>query len=161
VLRLAMLMTHYREPIDFSVRKLEEAENTLRKLEARRRSGRHRTGRTHPPEWWSIRFATISAVTRAFQADERTAPGSRGSSEMFAAGRLANFASRRLFRLRGGCWRTIDEPVGRRHRRPPPCLYRDKELGEADRIRDELLAQGIQLKDGKDPRPANASRRGR
>ncbi|RVC81015.1 cysteine--tRNA ligase, partial [Mesorhizobium sp. M4A.F.Ca.ET.022.05.2.1] len=31
VLRLAMLMTHYREPIDFSVRKLEEAENTLRK----------------------------------------------------------------------------------------------------------------------------------
>src|SRR5690606_6221810 len=31
VLRLAMLMTHYREPIDFSVRKLEEAENVLRK----------------------------------------------------------------------------------------------------------------------------------
>jgi cysteinyl-tRNA synthetase len=30
VLRLAMLMTHYREPIDFSVRKLEEAENKLR-----------------------------------------------------------------------------------------------------------------------------------
>ena len=33
VLRLAMLMTHYREPIDFSVRKLEEAENILRKLD--------------------------------------------------------------------------------------------------------------------------------
>ncbi|MBN8889695.1 MAG: AsmA family protein, partial [Rhodospirillales bacterium] len=32
VLRLAMLMTHYREPIDFSVRKLEEAENILTKL---------------------------------------------------------------------------------------------------------------------------------
>ena len=31
VLRLAMLMTNYREPIDFSVRKLEEAENVLRK----------------------------------------------------------------------------------------------------------------------------------
>ncbi|MGD1934807.1 MAG: cysteine--tRNA ligase, partial [Candidatus Phaeomarinobacter sp.] len=29
VLRLAMLMTHYKEPIDFSVRKLEEAENLL------------------------------------------------------------------------------------------------------------------------------------
>ena len=28
VLRLAMLMTHYREPIDFSVRKLEEAERS-------------------------------------------------------------------------------------------------------------------------------------
>ncbi len=29
VLRLAMLMTHYREPIDFSVRKLQEAQNIL------------------------------------------------------------------------------------------------------------------------------------
>src|SRR5690606_4250746 len=29
VLRLAMLMTHYREPIDFSIRRLEEAETTL------------------------------------------------------------------------------------------------------------------------------------
>ena len=34
VLRLAMLMTHYREPIDFSVRKLEEAESTLTEMEA-------------------------------------------------------------------------------------------------------------------------------
>ncbi|MEL7429272.1 MAG: cysteine--tRNA ligase, partial [Pseudomonadota bacterium] len=31
VLRLAMLMTHYREPIDFSVKRLEEAEATLLK----------------------------------------------------------------------------------------------------------------------------------
>ena len=30
VLRLAMLMTHYREPIDFSVKRLEEAESKLR-----------------------------------------------------------------------------------------------------------------------------------
>ena len=34
VLRLAMLMTHYREPIDFSVRRLEEAENVLAKWPA-------------------------------------------------------------------------------------------------------------------------------
>ena len=33
VLRLAMLMTNYREPIDFSVRKLEEAENILSSLQ--------------------------------------------------------------------------------------------------------------------------------
>ena len=30
VLRLAMLMTHYREPIDFTVKRLEEAEDKLR-----------------------------------------------------------------------------------------------------------------------------------
>ena len=31
------------------------------------------------------------------------------------------------------------------------AFIRDKNWAEADRIRDELLAQGIQLKDGKDP----------
>ena len=35
VLRLAMLMTHYREPIDFTVRRLEEAEEKLAQLAAR------------------------------------------------------------------------------------------------------------------------------
>ena len=30
-LRLAMLMTHYREPIDFSVKRLEEAEIAISK----------------------------------------------------------------------------------------------------------------------------------
>ena len=38
VLRLAMLMTHYREPIDFSVRKLEEAEQHAQSLQRRMRS---------------------------------------------------------------------------------------------------------------------------
>jgi cysteinyl-tRNA synthetase len=31
------------------------------------------------------------------------------------------------------------------------ALIRDKNWAEADRIRDALLAEGIQLKDGKDP----------
>ena len=31
------------------------------------------------------------------------------------------------------------------------ALIAQKNWAEADRIRDELLAQGIQLKDGKDP----------
>lgn len=34
VLRLAMLMTHYREPIDFSVKRLEEAERLIAKWPA-------------------------------------------------------------------------------------------------------------------------------
>src|SRR5690606_18132232 len=39
VLRLAMLMTHYREPIDFSVRRLEEAEEKLRNWQRAARAG--------------------------------------------------------------------------------------------------------------------------
>ena len=34
VLRLAMLKTHYRQPIDFTVKALEEAEQTLRPMVA-------------------------------------------------------------------------------------------------------------------------------
>ncbi|MCO5159764.1 MAG: cysteine--tRNA ligase [Mesorhizobium sp.] len=40
----------------------------------------------------------------------------------------------------------IEEQIARRL-----AFIRDKNWAEADRIRDELLAQGIQLKDGKDP----------
>jgi len=40
----------------------------------------------------------------------------------------------------------VDEFINRRL-----AFIRDKNWAEADRIRDELLAQGIQLKDGKDP----------
>ena len=40
----------------------------------------------------------------------------------------------------------IAEPIDRRL-----AFIREKNWAEADRIRDELLAQGIQLKDGKDP----------
>ena len=43
VLRLGMLMTHYREPIDFSRRKLEEAERLLAKF-ARRAGEASSTG---------------------------------------------------------------------------------------------------------------------
>ena len=38
VLRLAMLMTHYREPIDFTVKRLEEAESKLRDWQRAARS---------------------------------------------------------------------------------------------------------------------------
>jgi cysteinyl-tRNA synthetase len=40
----------------------------------------------------------------------------------------------------------LNESIARRL-----AFIRDKNWAEADRIRDELLAQGIQLKDGKDP----------
>src|SRR5690606_35561625 len=48
VLRLAMLMTHYREPIDFSLRRLEEALNLLEKWE--RAAGDAQSAATIAPE---------------------------------------------------------------------------------------------------------------
>ena len=64
VLRLAMLMTHYREPIDFSVKRLEEAENEAPRLAARRRRAT-KGAVTPPPRRFGDRGAepTISTST--------------------------------------------------------------------------------------------------
>ena len=50
--------------------------------------------------------------------------------------------------MSGACDEGADREANRRDRL---AFIRDKNWAEADRIRDELLAQGIQLKDGKDP----------
>ncbi|MEQ8479403.1 MAG: cysteine--tRNA ligase [Hoeflea sp.] len=133
VLRLAMLMTHYREPIDFSVKRLEEAENILGKLR-RRADAADEAGRLEP--------GFVAALGDDLNSGEfiRLLQGVSGSS-LVAAGDIlgidlrpkqisvdvAKFVAERLEQIKAKNW------------------------AEADRIRDELLAQGIQLKDGKDP----------
>ena len=133
-----MLMTHYREPIDFSVRRLEEAENILAK--------------------W--RRANVDAEPAAdgevadILADDLNTPA------------LVQWLTANAGRPDGGAWTLardllgvslaplgdaapapgLAEAIGRRL-----AFIREKNWAEADRIRDELLAQGIQLKDGKDP----------
>ncbi len=160
VLRLAMLMTHYREPIDFSVRRLEEAENTLTRWRRWIRTNGSGTGILAP------------AVLEALCDDVNT-------PRLFRA--LSGYSSDAA-----GAWFGADVPdppdLESRQRSGadvlhgtlellgiPPALEMDehvdlnkrvaerlaliaaKNWAEADRIRDELLAQGIQLKDGKDP----------
>ena len=134
VLRLAMLMTHYREPIDFSVRKLEEAEALLEKW--RRKAAGTASGR--------IDDAFVAALSddldfalyfRLMNEADLSASGLKAAAELVGIDLaelatdvdVADFVARRL------------------------GFIREKNWAEADRIRDELLAQGIQLKDGKDP----------
>ena len=134
VLRLAMLMTHYREPIDFSVRKLEEAEALVAKW-------RRRTAGTVA--------ATVDAGFVAALADDLdmaaflrllNAPALEPAALMAAAGLIGIDLSE----LETGI--DVAAFVARRL-----AFIAEKNWPEADRIRDELLAQGVQLKDGKDP----------
>jgi cysteinyl-tRNA synthetase len=134
VLRLAMLMTHYREPIDFSVKRLEEAENVLAKL--RRKADNVAAGIAG-----SSLVDALSDDLDLPQYIRLLSANDLPEAELVAAAALIgvdlaaietdidveNFVERRL------------------------ALIREKNWSEADRIRDELLAQGIQLKDGKDP----------
>ncbi|MCO6050703.1 cysteine--tRNA ligase [Mesorhizobium sp. RP14(2022)] len=141
VLRLAMLMTHYREPIDFSVRKLQEAEN----LVARARSFIGNTPASNVPseflETIGDDLNTAAALNWLFsQRGEGIAAGEfRAAAELLGL----DFTAKQL---------DADEAeklTARIEQRLQ--LIRAKDWGEADRIRDELLAEGVQLKDGKDP----------
>ena len=139
-----MLMTHYREPIDFSVSRLEGAYRHWRNLS----SYAARLGPREPeiPDWAMSIFDdlnTPSVLMTAFQRLNRQEP-------------LAIEQSVGFFNLLG--FEFADEipdlPVNEieRYIEQRKELLELKKYKEADGIRDFLLNyQGIQLKDGKDP----------
>jgi cysteinyl-tRNA synthetase len=162
VLRLAMLMTHYREPIDFSVRKLEEAHQAwLRwgKIErglSDRDSAQLNNLKASPiPQADVVKFLSDDLNTSGvFATLQGLARSAEGGHEL-AAHRLVATTAFLGIELRDAGIETyvpdvekilIQDRVTERL-----ALIRDKNWAEADKIRDELLAQGIQLKDGKDP----------
>jgi cysteinyl-tRNA synthetase len=144
VLRLAMLMTHYREPIDFSVRKLEEAENTLRKWK-RAADLAASASRELPAEIvaaLSDDLATYSAFQILSQLASDAAAGNEAASSLKAALVFLGFDVAAT---------AVDDAAIADAIADRLAFIAAKNWVEADRIRDELLVQGIQLKDGKDP----------
>ena len=144
VLRLAMLMTHYREPIDFSVRKLEEAENTLRKWKRAADLAPEAAGAL-PAEILaalSDDLATYPAFLVLTQLAAEATEGSEAASSLKAALEFLGFQVTAAAVDNAAVSAAIAERL---------TLIAQKNWAEADRIRDELLVQGIQLKDGKDP----------
>ncbi|RWF33004.1 MAG: cysteine--tRNA ligase [Mesorhizobium sp.] len=143
VLRLAMLMTHYREPIDFSVRKLEEAENTLRKW--KRASDLAPAAGQLPAAVvaaLSDDLATYAAFQQLTQLAGEAAEGNDAAASLKAALAFLGFDVGTA---------EVDEAAIAKAIAKRLALIAEKNWAEADRIRDELLAQGVQLKDGKDP----------
>jgi cysteinyl-tRNA synthetase len=177
VLRLAMLMTHYREPVDFSVNRLEEAETIL--------DGWYRAVGEIAPH------TEIDSEMLHFLSDDLDTSGARSALDALRAqAAKGNQEARRRLKTSAGLlgllsiteseWNNaklqekarlhhlhaqgtesrseasspqlgtfspqqIDMQIGTRLE-----FIREKNWAEADRIRDELLRQGIQLKDSKD-----------
>lgn len=149
VLRLAMLMTHYREPIDFSMRKLEEAENTLRKWKRAADLAPAAAGQV-PAEVvaaLSDDLATYAVFQQLTQLASEAIEFNENGENAAAASLKAALA---FMGFDVGAAKVdeaaVAEAIARRLE-----LIAAKNWAEADRIRDELLAQGVQLKDGKDP----------
>ncbi|KPH10559.1 cysteine--tRNA ligase [Rhizobium acidisoli] len=142
VLRLAMLMTHYREPIDFSIKRLEEAERLLAKWPATE------PGDAEPDETVLNALAddlnTVAAV-QALHALAQAAHTDPAAGARFAATAALLGLLPKKAEIDEAVAAAVDALVAMRLE-----MLKAKNFAEADKIRDELTAKGIQLKDGKD-----------
>ena len=149
VLRLAMLKTHYRQPIDWTVKSLEETEAAL--LEFQQVAAK---GNAEAPVSaaivealsddlnTAIVFAELHRLRRAGDAD-----GLRAALRLLGFGvSLAAEAAERAQAMVAADGTAIDALIAARLE-----ARRAKDFKRSDEIRDELAAMGIALKDGKDP----------
>ncbi|MFJ6322425.1 MULTISPECIES: cysteine--tRNA ligase [unclassified Rhizobium] len=143
VLRLAMLMTHYREPIDFSVKRLEEAERLIAKWPAAD------VGGASPDETVLAALGDDLNTVAAIQALHALAQAANADASLlpvFAASADLLGLLPKKAEVDEAVVAEIDAKVRQRLE-----LLKAKNFAEADKLRDALLAEGVQLKDGKDP----------
>jgi cysteinyl-tRNA synthetase len=147
VLRLAMLMTHYREPIDFTVQRLEEAEEKLRgwqRVASAARGSGTVDGSVLDALSDDIGFhrASVAMDVIARKANR----GTETAVECLAATlRFFGFAPDSLLKSAEVFDHSrIDDAVNARL-----AALNAKDFKRADEIRAALLAEGIQLMDSK------------
>jgi cysteinyl-tRNA synthetase len=142
VLRLAMLMTHYREPIDFSIKRLEEAERLLAKWPA------PDAGEAAVDETVLAALAddlnTVGAV-QALHALAQAANADPAALSTFAASAALLGVLPKKAEVDDAMASAVDALVEMRLE-----MLKARNFAEADKIRSDLSAKGVQLKDGKD-----------
>jgi cysteinyl-tRNA synthetase len=167
VVRLTMLKTHYRQPIDWTVKGLKESE----KVVSRWRNAIRRSG---------FAPAAVPPSFLAFLCDDLNTHGAIGEMHRFGfgasrgrgeaadgdapdgamrhdAGELVACADFLGLDLRPGSAAEASIPAGVDDAVVAPLVEarlaarRARDFAEADRLRAELAAMGIALKDGKDP----------
>ncbi len=162
VVRLNMLKTHYRQPIDWTVRGLEESEKTLEKWndQITVTTPYYVTPTSPNSEFVSalcddLNFPKAEAILHrlAVEATGGSVQANKAKKVFLASAGLVGFSVKRMgprsFQIASNM---IEEPTP--HEKDliaaREAARAAKNFAESDRIRDELLSQGIQLKDGKD-----------
>ncbi|WGS17999.1 MULTISPECIES: cysteine--tRNA ligase [unclassified Bradyrhizobium] len=152
VLRLAMLKTHYRSPLDWTLKATEEAAKTLDDwyaVAADAESG--------PPSpamiealYDDLNTAQAMAVLHGLRHAASTSEQAR--KELASSLRLLGFLSESA-----GAWKSRKQQASGVDANAVEALIAErsaararKDFKESDRIRDQLAAMGVAIKDGKD-----------
>ena len=147
-LRLAMLRSHYRQPIDWTVRALEEAEKTVQRFA---RVARAAPPASRPTDALVAALAddlnTPAAIAHlhALAGDNRAAELRRDAALMGLDVEAAIAAEDAAPDLDVATRDRIEALVAERL-----AARRAKDFTASDRLRDELALLGVALKDGKD-----------
>jgi cysteinyl-tRNA synthetase len=152
VVRLALLMTHYREPLDFTVARLEEAEQKLRDWQRAARAATK--GAIAPPERTVIAelmddlnfhraSVALDAVARKANRGVQSASDCMGATLEFLGFGLDTLLQPDSMSDEVAIG--IEERVNRRLE-----ALNARDFPAADRIRAELALEGIQLMDYRD-----------
>ena len=139
VLRFNMLRTHYRQPIDWTEKSVQESWDVLAAWYAKASpadADPQLTGEVL--EALADDLNTPRAITALHKMDE-----SERASNLAALGFAGDLSDPRAADVDATA---IEAAISKRL-----AAFNIKDFAEADRIRDELSARGIQLKDSKDP----------
>jgi cysteinyl-tRNA synthetase len=156
VVRFAMLGTHYRSPIDWTVERLVQARATLAEL-AETLGGVTPSASPHPDVMAALEddLNTPSAISiihglakSARRGNDATAAELKSALQFL--GVYDNEKPDDFFV--GAAEKQIDDAEIARLIQARLDARKDRDFKEADRIRDDLASKGIQLKDGKDPK---------
>jgi cysteinyl-tRNA synthetase len=141
VLRFNMLRTHYRQPIDWTVKGVAESFNTLESL-------------TSDPTFVSGNDATMAQPVLDALSDDLNTPKAiaelhalHGKGDILAVGSTLRALG---FSKRPQSLRRVDEQKVVALIDARNAARKAKNFKKADRIRDELTAMGIELEDKKD-----------
>ncbi len=138
VLRFNMLRTHYRQPLDWTLRALKESLAVLERWYAIAEPiARHSLGKDFLDALCDD-LNTPQAISELHKAPERELAGGLG---------LLGFSSvQEKIAIKG----SVDVEEIAKSIEARNAARKAKDFAEADRIRDELLEKGIMLKDGPD-----------
>jgi cysteinyl-tRNA synthetase len=153
VLRLNMLKTHYRSPIDWTEKGLEESTKTLDDWYAVAADARGDQPAATVIEALSDDLNTPQMISALHgQRNAAASGGEKERGEFAASLRLLGFLSESAAAWKGRKQQAsgidpkqIDRLLGDR-----AAARARKDFKESDRIRDELAAMGVVIKDGKD-----------